>query len=432
MLLKNGLDYIFMSIINTKDDIARRVKFIVYIETAECYDLKILMVSTEFPPMHGGVGRYCKKLVDSLRSEGVDVFVACNENGKGDYVGISPNNKNNTEVLLKIVKEVEPDVVHVQYEHGLYGIHLHPIKPRKTHTNIESFYNECKVPIVTTFHSAYTFTQWMRLVVPLNNRLFGRPGTLLRMVYDYWTHLINYNSFNSLNRQKIGLNKAGVVFSKYLAKLIPGTTLIYHGAEPSCSPPLERNDARKAFSLPEGENLALAVGFMTATKGWDIIRKMKVPKGWKIVINTSRNHYGREKLNDNFENKGVINLNRGFLSDRDLSLLLYSVDALVLPYKVTSGSGVMYDGLAHGLPFISSKLEFFKEFSDMKLGIMVNRTPAEFSDSLLKLKMNYKVYKDAVVDQRKQLLWKEVAKKHIFLYNSIIDQASPPLLKINR
>ncbi len=103
---------------------------------------------------------------------------------------------------------------------------------------------------------------------------------------------------------------------------------------------------------------------------------------------------------------------------------------MILPYKVTSGSGVMYDGLAHGLPFISSKLEFFKEFSDMKLGMMVNRNPLEFSNSLLKLKMSYKQYKDAVVDQRKHLLWKEVAKKHIFLYNSIIGHASPPLLKV--
>ncbi len=110
------------------------------------------MISTEYPPMQGGVGRYCKKLVDSLRSEGMQVFVVCNEDGSGDYSGISPNNQNNSEVLLKIVKEVEPDVIHVQYEHGLYGIHLDPINPRKTHTNIESFYDECTVPMVTTFH----------------------------------------------------------------------------------------------------------------------------------------------------------------------------------------------------------------------------------------------------------------------------------------
>ena len=396
-------------------------------------NMKVLMISTEYPPMQGGVGGYCKKLVDSLRREGVQVFVVCNEDGNGDLNGISPKNQDNSKVLLNIVKEVEPDVVHVQYEHGLYGIHLDPINPRRTHTNIELFYRECTVPIVTTFHSAYTFTQWMRLVVPLNNRKFGSIGTLLRMAYDYWTHLINYGSFNSLNKRKIGRNKAGVVFSKYLANMIPGSTLIYHGAEPSISPPLDRKEVRKMLLLPEDANIALAIGFTTATKGWDVIRKMRIPKDWKVVINTSRNHYGREKLNVKFENEGVINLNRGFLSDKELSLLFYCVDALILPYKVASGSGVMYDGLAHGVPFISSKLEFFKEFSDMKLGMMVDRDPVEFSNSLVKLKMNYKRYKDAVISFRNHLLWKEVAKKHILLYNSIIDRTTSPLVrKINK
>lgn len=396
-------------------------------------NLKVLMISTEYPPMQGGVGGYCKKLVDSLRREGVQVFVVCNEDGNGDYNGISPKNRDNSKVLLNIVKEVEPDVVHVQYEHGLYGIHLDPINPRRTHTNIELFYRECTVPIVTTFHSAYSFTQWMRLVVPLNNRKFGSIGTLLRMGYDYWTHLINYGSFNSLNKRKIGRNKAGVVFSKYLANMIPGSTLIYHGAEPSISPPLDRKAVRKMLLLPEDTNIALAIGFTTATKGWDVIRKMRIPKDWKVVINTSRNHYGREKLNVKFENEGVINLNRGFLSDKELSLLFYCVDALILPYKVASGSGVMYDGLAHGVPFISSKLQFFKEFSDMKLGMMVDRDPVEFSNSLVKLKMNYKRYKDAVVSFGNNLLWKEVAKKHILLYNSIIDRTTSPLVrKINK
>jgi hypothetical protein len=387
------------------------------------------MISTEYPPMQGGVGRYSKKLVDSLRSEGAQVFVACNEDGKGDFNGISPKNQDNSKVLLKIVNEIEPDVVHVQYEQGLYGIHLDPINPTRTHTNIEFFYDKCTVPIVTTFHSAYTFTQWMRLVVPLNNRIFGRLGTFLRMAYDYWTHLLNYSSFNSLNKRKIGFKKSGVVFSKYLANIIPGSNLIYHGAEPSISPPLDRKEVRKLFLLPDDKKIALAIGFMTATKGWDVIEKMEIPKDWKIVINTSRNHYGRERLNDKFENEGVINLNRGFLSETELSLLFYCADALILPYKVASGSGVMHDGLAHGLPFISSKIEFFKEFSDMELGISVDRNPVEFSKALLKLEVDYKRYKDAVVNFRKDLLWKEVAKKHILLYNSIIDRPSPPLLR---
>ena len=381
--------------------------------------MKILMVSTEYPPMKGGVSHYSQKLVGSLRNEGLKVSVVCNEAGSGDYTGISPYNRHNSDVLIKAVEEFKPNVVHVQYEPGLYGIHLDPINPRRTNTSIESFYHDCTLPIVTTFHSAYTFEQWMRLIVPVSSGRFGRMGTFLRTMYDYWTHLLNYSSFNSLNRAKIGPNRAGIVFSKYLQNLIPGSYLIYHGSEPSVTCPVDKTEVRKKFLLPEDVNIALAVGFMTATKGWDIIKKMRVPNDWKIVINSSKNHYSKEKMKKRFENDGVIDLSRGFLDDRELSSLLYSADTLILPYKVSSASGVMFDGFAHGLPFISSKIEFFKEFSDMGLGISVDRNPSDFSGALLELKGHYKKYKDAVSQFSKNLSWKEVGRKHIVLYESI-------------
>jgi hypothetical protein len=370
--------------------------------------------------MKGGVAHYSQKLVGSLRNEGLEVSVVCNEHGNGDFTGISPYNRHNSDLLIKAAKEFKPDVVHVQYEQGLYGLHLDPINPKRTGTTIESFYHDCKLPIVTTFHSAYTFTQWMRLIVPSGGR-FGRIGTYLRTTYDYWTHLLNYSSYNSLNRGKIGANRAGIVFSKYLQNLVPGSYLIYHGSEPTVPPPTDKSEVRKKFLLPEDTNIALAVGFMTATKGWDMIKKMKVPNDWKIVINTSKNHYSKEGVKKKFDNDGVIDLNRGFLDDRDLSLLLYSADVLILPYKVSSGSGVMYDGLAHGLPFISSKIEFFKEFSDMGLGISVDRNPSDFSRALVELKGDYKKYKHAVLGFSKNLRWKEVTRRHALLYNSIIN-----------
>jgi hypothetical protein len=89
----------------------------------------------------------------------------------------------------------------------------------------------------------------------------------------------------------------------------------------------------------------------------------------------------------------------------------------------------MYDGLAHGLPFISSKIGFFEEFSDMGLGILVKRNPIEFSQTLLKIEIDYNKYKDAVINFRKSLLWKEVAKKHILLYNSMINPPNSPVIK---
>lgn len=56
--------------------------------------------------MQGGVGRYTHNLVKSLRSNNLDVIVVSSSDGSGDYTGISPCNKRNSEVLLKLVKKL--------------------------------------------------------------------------------------------------------------------------------------------------------------------------------------------------------------------------------------------------------------------------------------------------------------------------------------
>jgi hypothetical protein len=107
---------------------------------------------------------------------------------------------------------------------------------------------------------------------------------------------------------------------------------------------------------------------------------MHIPKNWIIVTNHSRNHYSKEipvlshpssyriimsDINSSKSNHDtrLVELNRGFLTDEELSILFYASDAVILSYTVTSGSGVMFDTLSHGLPFIASDLGFFKEFA---------------------------------------------------------------------
>ena len=53
---------------------------------------RILMVSTEYPPMQGGVGRYTSNLTRELKKIGYDVYVVCNEKGDGQFFGLSPDN----------------------------------------------------------------------------------------------------------------------------------------------------------------------------------------------------------------------------------------------------------------------------------------------------------------------------------------------------
>ncbi len=387
--------------------------------------IKVLMVSTEYPPMRGGVGRHTANLTRELRRKGLTVVVACNEEGDGDYYGLAPSNDHNSEILLEIVEQISPDIVHVQYEHGLYGLILDPINPRNTRTNIDSFYERCKVPIVTTFHTSFTFKEWMRLVVPIKNRkLLRRTGIYGNRLLRYWTHLINFKSFHDLNTEKLKKSKEGIVFSQYMKAKVGGGRIIYHGAESNTPFPSTKEIARQRFSLPSEGRIALAVGFRTATKGWDIFHKMNIPEDWTIVINSSRNHYNVENFEPKFEGrKKIVNLDMDFLNEAELSLLFYAADAVILPYKVSSGSGVMFDGLAHGLPFVASELDFFKEFCRLGLGITVQRNPEAFARALTQLGENYQYYKNNVRAFMDKMSWDNVARMHAELYDRIVTNA---------
>jgi glycosyltransferase involved in cell wall biosynthesis len=384
---------------------------------------RILMVSTEYPPMKGGVGRYTFNLTRALRKLDFEVNVVSNKEGNGEFSGISPKNPENSNILLEIVKRTKPDLVHVQYEHGLYGLKLDPLNPTKTTTNIDLFYKYCQTPIVTTFHSAYPFKQWLNLITSFKDsskrNMFSRfSNNIIRC----WKMLLNYQSFHNLNKEKLAKSKAGIVFSNYMSKMIGGGEVILHGAE-SSSVYISQDEARKLFNLPESGRIALALGFMTATKGWDIIEKMNIPEGWTIVVNSSKNHYNTEKFNPNFVKKNIINLQKDFLTEKELSFLFSSADAVILPYTVSSGSGVMFDALAHGLPFVATSLEFFKEFSKKGLGITVNRSPDEFSKALVTLNRDYMKYLKTVESFRKEISWQGIASQHAQIYTQIIKKS---------
>ena len=174
----------------------------------------------------------------------------------------------------------------------------------------------------------------------------------------------------------------------------------------------------------EQRRIALAIGFKTSTKGWDILNEIDLPENWLIIINSSKNHFNTENykpkkiINKNFTR--IIDLQRDFLSDTDLSLLFYASDVVLLPYKVSSGSGVMFDALAHGLPFIATDLEFFKEYARKGLGITVKRDPEEFKKALIDLENNYEYYCNSVNQFKSSLNWKNIANYHSNVYNSIL------------
>jgi glycosyltransferase involved in cell wall biosynthesis len=412
---------------------------------------KVLMVSTEYPPIPGGVGRYTSNLVKALKEIGVEVYVLCNEKGKGDFFGLDPLNENNSQVILDVINTLKPDIVHIQLEHGLYGFRqVFKKNSKRSITNIEDFYERCPIPIVTTFHSAYPFKQWLKqskLLYRQQNDITNTDSlNPLDKIKEYWISFSTYHEFNKSNKIKIKKSSANIVFSEYLAHLISNDDdnvntksdlernklfVIYHGAEPIFSVPPEKGLTRRKFNLPVDRKIALLFGFARNTKGWDILNSLNIPHNWIIVINQSKNLYGsgkptsieiidspdhKTKEDVNKRDQKIINLNQGFLTDSDLSTLLYSCDVVILPYTVTSGSGVLFDALAHGLPFIATNLGFFKEFEKKGLGITVKRKSGEFERALEKLEADYSDYIQKVEEFKPELKWDKIARQHLKIY----------------
>jgi glycosyltransferase involved in cell wall biosynthesis len=380
--------------------------------------------------MAGGVGRYTCNLTTSLRKLDLEVLVICNDKGNGDFYGLSPTNKETSQLLLNLISKESPDIVHIQFEPSMYGLSFDPENPKNSMTYLDSFYKKNKsVPIVTTFHIDHRLSQWINPVSLLKkDGRVGKLGIPLRMFIRSWKGFQNYIAFRNLILEKLKISNAGVMLSHYMSKRFGKGNVIYHGAEPSIFPQPSKEKARSFFSLPQEKKIALAVGFKTSIKGWDILNKMNLPANWIIVINSSKQYYSTENydikwkensLNRNKDN--IIDLQKGFLDDESLSMLFYAADVVLLPYKAISASGVMFDALAHGLPFIATDLKFFKEFSKQGLGITVQRRESKFSNAIKKLERNYSSYIESINNFKNSLKWESVAKQHKLVYFSIIE-----------
>ena len=416
--------------------------------------MKILVVSGEYPPMKGGVGRYTKNLVHAIaRKSNVEVSVAIG-GGRGGggataavpsdtsqdsnnvtvYHGaVRKGDKTNSERILQIVYEIKPDIVNIQYERGLYEIDTtirHTFWRLIHGSTLDRFYKMCPVPTVSTLHTVFPPDEYYAYIKERASRKEGRFGFLpqpLRVAIRRWVMEQRYDLLLQVVSQSDGI----ISPARTLQEVVRRGTVIYHGAEPAIelsslsSPINDKKEFRKEFGLPLDKMLLLAFGYAGSYKGFDVLAELRLPYGWSLVVKQTKHERGFEKpieLDGKNERDNVISLNLGYLDDTTMARLFFACDAIIFPYKIVSISGVMFDALAHGLPFIASDLRFFKEFAEMGLGIVCKRNTQSFERSISTLALEYNEYKTRVEHFRSKLQWSNVANKHLEFFSGLISQ----------
>ncbi len=122
--------------------------------------MRVLFVTGEYPVMQGGVGDYTHRLGQALGVLGAEVHVLTHVDAGGDhlrapdgtqepvvYPRLGKRGWNLWRQVLRMIDEVKPDVVHIQYQSAAYG--LHPavnLLPSRLHLKHKH------LPVAVTFH----------------------------------------------------------------------------------------------------------------------------------------------------------------------------------------------------------------------------------------------------------------------------------------
>jgi glycosyltransferase involved in cell wall biosynthesis len=408
--------------------------------------LRILVVSSEYPPMKGGVGRYTYNLVNALkRRNNIDIFIAMSNRknnttttttttatslsdsnspsfNNGIYYNIvNKGDKQNSDRLLNLIDELKPDIVNIQYERGIYEIDTtirHMARRLIYGSTLDKFYKLCPVPTVSTLHTVLHYNEYHAYIKELALKKVGRLAALPRPLRAAIRRLVFEKRYNLL-LEIINLSKEIISLAKSNQALVKRGTVIYHGAESASSLSAQNKDEyKREFGLPTDKKLLLAFGYVGSYKGFDILSNLKLPDDWSLVIKQNKHERGIEQP---VHIKNAINLHLGYLDDLTLSKLFFACDAIIFPYVVVSISGVLFDALAHGLPFVASDLSFFQEFAQMDLGITCRRDAKSFSDSLMNLATNYEKYHNNVLNFNPKLKWDNIADNYINFFSKILN-----------
>ena len=152
-----------------------------------------------------------------------------------------------------------------------------------------------------------------------------------------------------------------VVESELLA-FAPGarTLRLFHPLYESQSPIPSKSDARRTLALPEAAKVLLFFGYVREYKGLDTLLEamasvsrrddsVRLVIAGEFILDPSRFRDYAERLGI----AGKIDFRVGYVPAGEVATLMAAADAVVLPYRSASQSGIVSLAFGHGVPVIA-------------------------------------------------------------------------------
>ena len=373
--------------------------------------MKIAWLSS-WPPRPCGIATYSEELITALRKAQNDIHVICHPDGgrpgeKNVYPVMNTEVPGWDEAVYDKVQKINPDIVHIQHEFGLYQTsadHASGLFRFLFRLQVQG-----KYPAVITYHSVYS-----------------RLNPTIRLYMDVTQRLV----------------QAGIVHAGYqwmnlhanLGRIVDNVYVIPHGAAAEVS--ISKKQAKKKLGL-EGKLVLGMIGWFTQTKGfdqvleiWDDLAEELGDNTWLVLAGDARRgdpnqiDY-KKKLLDLVEqcvHRDRIKVLQGSFNPEEYNNILAAFDLMLMPYTFASQSGNLAHSFALGVPAVVSGLEGLKAEAEAS-GAAVPVSPGdreELKRAILMIMGNTDLRKKYVQRAKayvkKKISWSITAKKHIQVY----------------
>ncbi len=378
--------------------------------------MKIAWLSS-WPPRHCGIATYSEELIAALSKTKNEFHIICHPDGgrrgeKNIYPIIATEAHGWDQKVYDTVQKINPDVVHIQHEFGLYhtaGDHASGLFRLLFMLRVQRRY-----PVVITYHSVYS-----------------KLNPMIRLYMDIVQRLVS----------------AGIVHAEYqwmnlhgnLGRVVDNVYIIPHGAAAGVS--ISRKEAKKRLGL-EDKLVVGMLGWFTPTKGFDSVIEIWDDISHKLGENTTLVLAGDAREGDanqiDYKNKLLSLIDRCMYKDRikvvlgsftpeDYNSTMAGFDLMVMPYTFASQSGNLAHSFALGVPAIVSGLEGLKAEAESS-GAAVPIPPGnreELKRAILMimedpaLRKKYAQRAKSYVNQK--ISWTITAKKHMKIYKKAVE-----------
>jgi glycosyltransferase involved in cell wall biosynthesis len=378
--------------------------------------MKILLISGEFPPMVGGMGDYTKELAKALAKPGNRVSVLTSLLGQDGgenfrlYPRVSKWDFSSWKAIIALIEEIEPQIVHLQYQAAAYGMHpainLLPWRLRRRHPLLFVTFHDLRVPYL--FPKAGPLRRWAIAALAK-----GCDGVIVTNVGDE-------------------AEARGYGLKPYLIPIGSNIT-------PRLPPGYDREEWRARWGIKE-ETLLSYFGLLHESKGVETLfralarlleggeRVKLLMVGGKTGASDPTTIDYAQRMEALGRELGLEILWTGYVEDEEVSANLLASDICVLPYRdgVSFQRGSLMAALAHGLPIISTRPDI--QIEDLKEGENIVLVPPDDAEALAA-----KIQELAASEGLRRRLgegalalaqdfsWDEIAKRTLEVYSEASD-----------